>query len=278
MYYVCLTFDFDAYSPWIYRKMIDYSNLSRGEFAKIGVERILNLLNKNDIKATFFVPGHTAEYFSNSVLKIKDYGHELANHGYLHEPPNELKNEEDETKSILRGIEAIEKVAGVKTLGYRSPSWNLSRNTLKILENLGFVYDSSLMANDYIPYRPYKNFDIDETGRVIKREISSIIELPVSWSLDDYPHFEYTRYPNYIQQGLRSVSEVFENWSLDFEYMVRNLNEGVYILTMHPEVIGRGHRMILLEKLINFIKSHEKNKEIVFTTMLEVAKIFNERV
>jgi peptidoglycan/xylan/chitin deacetylase (PgdA/CDA1 family) len=278
MYFVCLTFDFDAYSPWIYRKMHDYSNLSRGEFADVGVKRIIDLLKKESIPATFFIPGHTAEHFQETVSLMIDEGHEIANHGYMHEPPNELKSREEEFIIIKKGIETIQRLFNVRTVGYRSPSWNLSKNTIDILENLGFIYDSSLMSNDYLPYRPPKYIIIDNEGRVNKGPKSNIIELPVSWSLDDYPHFEYVRYPNFIQQGLRSVSEVFENWSLDFEYLVRNLKEGIFVITMHPEVIGRGHRMILIQKLINFIKFHEKRKETEFSSMIDVVNHYRDKL
>lgn len=273
-YHVLLTFDFDAYSPWIWRKMTNYTNLSRGEFASVGVKRILRLLQREGIRATFFIPGHTAEHFSEDVGSIKDEGHEIAHHGYLHEPPESLGSREEEERVISRGLEALSRAAGVRPLGYRSPSWALTRHTLSILEQKGFLYDSSLMGNDYMPYRPNLYLEILENGRVVKGPVSKLVELPVSWSLDDYPHFEYTRFPSYIQQGLRSVSEVFENWSLDFEYMVRNLESGVYVLTMHPEVIGRGHRMILLEKLVSFIKGHEsyRKKMVEFSTCLEALK------
>ena len=139
---------------------------------KVGVERILKLLNRENIQATFFIPGHTADNFVQEVLSIKDAGHEIANHGYIHEPPNELKNEE-EAKSISKGIETIEKITGVRTQGYRSPFWNLSRHTLKILERLNFSYDSSLMANDFTPYRPNNYIEVDSERKVKKRSFKA---------------------------------------------------------------------------------------------------------
>lgn len=112
----------------------------------------------------------------------------------------------------------------------------------------------------------------------MKGPLSRLIEIPIHWSLDDFPHFEYIRFPSYILQGLRSVSDVLENWTLDYEYMVRNLDEGVITYTFHPEVIGRGHRIIFLERLIRYIKDHPKHREVEFQTLEEVAKIYRKKL
>lgn len=272
MYDVLLTFDFDAYAPWIYRKMANYTNLSRGEFAAMGVRRILGLLSENGLVATFFIPGHTAEHFPEETGMIRDAGHEIASHGYLHEPPETL-TEEDERRVIDRGIAALKHVVNVTPRGYRSPSWALTKHTMAILQGREYIYDSSLMSTDYTPYRPALYEEVLEDGRVSKGPLSSMAEIPVSWSLDDYPHFEYSRLQGAIQPGLRSVTEVLENWSLDFDYLVRFHDEGVYVLTMHPEVIGRGHRMILLERLIGHIRANEraKSRGVQFTRCADVA-------
>lgn len=278
MYHVCLTFDFDAYSIWIVRRMTNYTNLSRGEFASVGVKRILRLLEEHNIGATFFIPGHTAEHFPEDVGLIKDHGHEIAHHGYLHESPETIEGPEEERKVIVRGMEALKKTANVVPKGYRSPAWALTRHTLSILEEHGFIYDSSLMGNDYTPYRPPLYLDIDREGRVTKGPLSRLIEIPVHWSLDDYPHFEYVRFQNYLLQGLYPVSGVLENWVLSFEYMVSKMSEGVIVYTFHPEVIGRGHTMILLERLINNIRSHGKKGEIAFSKMIDVAEIYRKKL
>jgi peptidoglycan/xylan/chitin deacetylase (PgdA/CDA1 family) len=209
---------------------------------------------------------------------IKDEGHEIGHHGYIHEPPETIANLEGERKVIELGIESLKKVANIIPRGYRSPSWALTRYTLSILESLGFIYDSSLMGSDYTPYRPYLYEYVEEGGRIVRGPLSKLIEIPVHWSLDDYPHFEYVRFPTYILHGLRSVSDVLENWTLDFEYMVRDLDEGVITYTFHPEVVGRGHTMIFLEKLIKYIKDHIKHREIEFLTLEEVAKIYRKKL
>jgi len=278
MYYVCLTFDFDAYSPWIYRKMTNYTNLSRGEFAAVGVKRILKLLKQHNIEATFFIPGHTIEHFQEEVGMIKDEKHEIAHHGYLHEPPEALNNKVKEKEVIIKGIEVMKKLLNLKPFGYRSPSWALTEHTLSILEEFDFIYDSSLMAKDFEPYRPPLYLKVEEDGSVIRGPLSKLIEIPIHWSLDYYPHFEFVRYPNYILQGLYSVSDVFDNWSMNFNYMIKNQEEGVLTYTFHPEVIGRGHTMELLDKLIKYIKSFERKHEIKFAKIIDVALIYKSRL
>jgi peptidoglycan/xylan/chitin deacetylase (PgdA/CDA1 family) len=278
MYWVNLSFDFDAYSLWIARGLTNYTNLSRGAFASIGVKRVLKLLKEYNIKATFFIPGHTAEYFPEDVGMIKDEGHEIGHHGYIHEPPETIATLEGEKKIIELGMESLKKVVNIIPIEYRSSSWALTRYTLSILEDLGFIYDSSLMGNDYTPYRPYLYEYVEEGGKIVRGPPAKLVEIPVHWSLDDYPHFEYVRFPTYILQGLRSINDVLENWTLDFEYMVRNLNEGVITYTFHPEVRGRGHRMIFLERLIRYIKEHAKRKEIDFLTLGEIAKVYKRKL
>jgi len=273
VYTVLLTFDFDAYAPWIYRKMANYTNLSRGEFAALGVRRILGYLKETGLVATFFVPGHTAEHFPEETGMIRDAGHEIASHGYLHEPPEGL-TEEEERHVLDRGMTALKNAVNVRPKGYRSPSWALTKHTMTMLQQRGYIYDSSLMSTDYTPYIPALYEEALDDGRVVKGPLSNMAELPVSWSLDDYPHFEYSRLQGAIQPGLRSVNEVFENWSLDFDYMVRMYDEGVYVLTMHPEVIGRGHRMILLERLIGHIRGNgrAKSQGLEFARCADAAK------
>ncbi|MEM0439815.1 MAG: polysaccharide deacetylase [Sulfolobales archaeon] len=278
MYHVCLTFDFDAYSLWIARRLTNYTNLSRGEFASIGVRRVLRLLKERGIEATFFIPGHTAEHFPEDVGLIKDYGHEIAHHGYIHEPPETLGSPEEERRVIIKGIEALKKTANIVPKGYRSPSWALTKHTLSILEEHGMIYDSSLMGNDYTPYRPPLYLEVDSEGRVVRGPLSRLVEIPVHWSLDDYPHFEYVRFQSYVLHGLYSVSDVLENWILSFEYMVNNMDEGVIVYTFHPEVVGRGHTMIFLERLISHIKSHAKKYRISFSKMIDVANKYREKL
>ncbi len=251
---VCLTFDFDALSIWLARGMTTPTPISRGEFGAVGAERILSLLRAHRIPATWFVPGHTIEIYPEVCARIHAEGHEIGHHGYLHEPPATLSREEEE-RVLLRGNEAIRRITGAPARGYRSPSWDLSPHTVSLLLAHGFLYDSSMMAHDGLPYRAREGDEVSPDGRVRWGEPSRLIEMPVSWSLDDYPHFEYVRGPAYVLPGLRRAADVLENWVDDFRYLARTAEWGVLTYTFHPQVSGRGHRMLALERLIEALAS-----------------------
>lgn len=267
---VCLSFDFDAISLWIGPMgATSPSMISRGEFGAVGVERILKLLDRKGINATFYVTGHTADTYPESVRAIVAAGHEVGHHGYLHENPVSLESKEAERRVLEMGLEALERAAGVRPAGYRSPSWDNSPHTIALLLEYGFRYESSLMGKDFEPYWC-------RVGDVIRRDgpyefgpTVDLVELPVSWLLDDFPHFEYYRVANRSNQGLSAPSKVEEIWRDEFDFMYREVPGGVYTLTMHPQVIGRGHRMLMLERLIDYFASHEGVK---FTTLASAAE------
>jgi peptidoglycan-N-acetylglucosamine deacetylase len=163
--------------------------------------------------------------------------------------PASLSREEEE-RELLRGNEAIRKLTGRNARGYRSPAWDLSPHSIELLLRHGFVYDSSLMGHDYLPYQAREN-DVAELEAPIRYGADSkLVEMPISWSLDDFPAFEYMRYQNLIQPGLMNAGLVLENWFGDFAYMRDHHDWGVLTYTFHPHVIGRGHRLIMLDKLI----------------------------
>jgi peptidoglycan/xylan/chitin deacetylase (PgdA/CDA1 family) len=246
---VCLTFDFDAISLWIARGMLSPTAVSRGEFGAVSAERILELLDRHDIHATWFIPGHTLETYPQLCGRIHAAGHEIGHHGYAHEAPAGLSRDEEE-RVLLRGNEAIRALTGAPARGYRSPSWDLSPHTVELLLRHGFIYDSSMMGHDHLPYRARQGDAIVPDGPARFGAATRLIELPVSWSLDDFPHFEYMRTAAHLQPGLARADDVLANWLDDFRYMARVTDWGVLTYTFHPQVIGRGHRMLSLERLI----------------------------
>lgn len=253
---VCLTFDFDALSVWLGdHATVTPAMLSRGEFgARVGVFRILQLLEDYDVRATFFVPGHTAESFPGTVDAIVCAGHEVAHHGYDHIDPS-AQTPAEERESLERGIRALERFTGKPPLGYRSPSWDYSDVTLSLLVELGFLYDSSLFADDYHPYHPRWG-DIVGLGEPLQRgQAVELWQFPVSFALDDWPHFMFDF--ESMPCSPASPSDVFDIWSSDFDYMVDHEEHGVFTLTMHPQVIGRGHRIALLERFIQHVLTVE---------------------
>jgi peptidoglycan/xylan/chitin deacetylase (PgdA/CDA1 family) len=246
---VCLTFDFDTQSGFIARGMTSPTPLSRGEFGLIGAERILALLKSRGIRATWFVPGFTIESHPRACEAVVADGHEVAHHSWAHVPPAQQSRAEEEA-DLVRANAAIARLTGRNARGYRSPSWDLSEHTIDLLLAHGFIYDSSLMGADYWPYRARRG-DKVELGKPFGfGEETSLIEMPISWSLDDYPHFEFVRTATTVLPGLQSARTVMESWLDEFRYMQKTVDWGVLTYTMHPYVIGRGYRMLALEDLV----------------------------
>jgi peptidoglycan/xylan/chitin deacetylase (PgdA/CDA1 family) len=270
---VCLTFDFDTQSGFIARGMTTPTPLSRGEFGLVGARRILALLKAFGLRATWFVPGFTIESHPGTCEAVVQDGHEVAHHSWAHVPPAQQSREEEEA-DLVRANEAITRLTGRKARGYRSPSWDLSESTIDLLLAHGFLYDSSLMGADYWPYRARRG-DRVELGKPFGfGEETALIEMPISWSLDDYPHFEFVRTATTVLPGLHSARTVMENWLDEFRYMRQSVDWGVLTYTMHPYVIGRGYRMLALEGLMKDLQ----RAGAVFMTMEDAAKEAQERM
>jgi peptidoglycan/xylan/chitin deacetylase (PgdA/CDA1 family) len=263
---VCLTFDFDAQSGFIARGLTTPTPLSRGEFGIIGSRRILDLLKLHAIPSTWFVPGFTIESYPAACAAILRDGHEIAHHSWAHVPPASQTREEEEA-DLVRANEAILRLTGRLARGYRSPAWDLSANTIDLLLAHGFQYDSSLMGADYIPYRARRG-DRVELGKPYHfGEETSLIEMPISWTMDDHPHFEYWRLPNTVMPGLQSPRVVMQGWMDEFLYMKKSVDWGILTYTMHPYVIGRGYRMLAFEELVTKLVQEGA----VFMTMEQAA-------
>jgi peptidoglycan/xylan/chitin deacetylase (PgdA/CDA1 family) len=251
---VCLTFDFDALSVWLGDDPhATPAMLSRGEYgARVGVPRILKMLAAHDLPATFFVPGHTAESFPNVVESILAAGHEVAHHGYGHQDPSS-QSPAEERHSLERGMAALERFLGEPPQGYRSPSWDYSPVTLSLLVEYGFAYDSSLFAGDFRPYHPPLGDQVGPEEPLRRGQEVDLWEFPVDFCLDDWPHFTFKFDPP--RAGLSAPSKVLEIWAGEFDYMIAHEPSGVLTVTMHPQVIGRGHRMALLERFVQRVCS-----------------------
>lgn len=241
------------------------SALSRGEFGRVGAQRLLAMLKQWGIRSTWFVPGHSAETFPEILDGIVAGGHEIGNHGYLHSRP---KGPEDEEQILLKGNDVLVRLTGRRPVGYRSPGAGLSENMVGLLLKHGFAYDSSLMADDFSPYYMRIGDQAPEDGPYVFGRPVDVVEIPFTWGLDDFPAFEYVTSRAGIQQGLASPGAVYEIWSGDFDYLYDRVGAGVYTLTMHPQVIGRGHRLLMLERLVDHIQKH---RGVRFATMSEVA-------
>ena len=242
---VALTFDHDAISDSV-RRGDPPVKFSHAEFGpRVGAPRILELLRRESIPSTWFVPGHTLVTFPESTEAILAGGHELASHGWYHEDFAELAIYEQ--KDVLdRSFAALEAASGTPPQGWRAPYWSLAEGTLELVRGAGFRYDSSLMAGDYRPYRVRQGDRHSVEDGTQWGEEGELIEVPVYWALDDWPLFE----PGPGRQGLAAPSRVLELWSGELNYAYEHASGGLLTVTMHPECIGRGHRMAMLEQFI----------------------------
>jgi peptidoglycan/xylan/chitin deacetylase (PgdA/CDA1 family) len=227
---VLLTFDFDAESAEV-RKTPDLPvKVSKGQYGpRVGIRRVLEFLDKHGIKATFFVPGWTADHYSDQTREIFRRGHEVAAHGYLHENFSEMTGTE-EWKAIRKSVDSLNRALGVRPTGFRAPYWDWSKRTLHYLCKVGFKYDSSLMSDD-------KPFQIGD------EKAGQMYELPVESFLDDWPLFEIEH---------QSPGNVLDSWRREFK-ATYEMNVGYFMLTMHPECIGRASRISMLDQLVNEI-------------------------
>ncbi len=251
---VALSFDFDAETNALRDKNISPGLFSQGEYAaRVAIPRILSLLDKYNIPASFFVPAVSALLHPDEIKAIVAKGrHEVGMHGWIHER-NSLLDEEEERRLMRQSYETLKKMTGKAPSGIRTPSWDFSRATLKLIRELGLLYDSSLMADD----RPYEILqDGNPTG---------VVELPVEWLLDDYPYFGFSRYSS-VRPHIKPM-DVYAIWAAEFD---KAYEEGtLFVLTMHPKIIGHRSRIIMLEKLIQYMKKHEN---VWFSTHEDIAR------
>jgi peptidoglycan/xylan/chitin deacetylase (PgdA/CDA1 family) len=234
---VAVSFDADHETPALRDGHTSPAAMASGEYgSRVAVPRILDLLERHEVPATFFVPAVSALLHPRDIRAFADRGHETGVHGWIHER-NSLLAEADERDLLLRSIDVLEKLAGARPAGIRTPSWDFSPNTLRIIADAGLRYDSSLMADD----DPY---ELLEEGHP-----TGVTEIPVEWIRDDAAYFVMARY-----EGLRPYtppSAVLDIWTREF---LGALDDGgVFQLTLHPHIIGHRSRLWILDELLSLI-------------------------
>jgi peptidoglycan/xylan/chitin deacetylase (PgdA/CDA1 family) len=257
---VALSFDFDAETNALRDSDHSPGILSQGEYAaRAAVPRILALLDKYRIPASFFVPAVTALLHPQEIKAITSKGrHEVGMHGWIHER-NSILSEEEERDLMRKSFDTLKAMTGKPPAGIRTPSWDFSPSTLKIIRELGLLYDSSLMADD----RPY---ELLEDGKP-----TGVVELPVEWLLDDYPYFGFERY-SAVRPHI-APEDVMAIWAAEFD---RAYEEGtVFVLTMHPKYSGHRSRMVMLDKLIEHMLAR---KNVWFATHEAIARYVKEQM
>lgn len=225
-------------------------DISRGEFgARVAAPRVLELLKKYDIVSTWFIPGHTADTFPEICKKISEQGHEIGCHGYAHEPD---PPPEEEEQIFQRAMAAIRRVSGKNPIGYRWTGTHFADYTIDRLLEKGFLYDSSLMASEYHPYRIRKGdkWSLKEPYKFGTE--TKLVEIPIQWYLDDWPAFTFSWEP--FRYAYTSVETMHQYFKRQFDYMSKHEKDGVCTYCMHPEVIGRGYLITMFEDLIRHMK------------------------
>ena len=289
-----LCFDFDALSLWLGLFRFTTANpLSRGEFgATVGIPRILDLLDKYDCKATFFVPGHTAQVFPDAVREIHERGHEIAAHSMYHAPYEvglamsgiEPATPEKQREYLVQQLEVLEKVTGQRAVGFRSPigDW-VGEHIPQYLIDLGFTYDSSLQGHDFVPYRLRigDKYQTEEPFGVEFGKPSKLLEIPLHWDTNDFAQFEFLGYymqkdnPWFSPSPFGTPTQVLENFTSSFEYCYNNVKGGVWNTILHPQCCGRDMKAAWLENLIRYVTDH---KDVWHTTMREVAAAYDDNL
>lgn len=248
---VLLSFDVDNETIAVRYGDPTIGGLSQGEYgARRALPRVIDLLDRNGIPASFFIPAMSLQFNPGMADLIQRSGHhEIAVHGWIHELNSSL--EEDEERALLtRAVDYLEEATGTRPVGYRAPSWNFSPNTLSILQDLGFGYESSMMADD----RPYELLHHGEP--------TGLVELPVEWILDDAPLLNPR---GTVYSAPREVLQVFID-EFDRAYDERSM----FLLTMHPHYIGHRSRIVILEGLIEHINA--RRDDVWYTTLRDAAE------
>ncbi|THZ28420.1 glucose 1-dehydrogenase [Aureobasidium pullulans] len=262
--------DVDAVSGWINTKdgtPQNGTNVSRGIFgATVGLERLLKLFNKHDIKATFFTPAHTIESFPKQLAKVKDAGHEIGLHGYTHEHISGLTATQ-QRDVLAKSIDVLTSFTGLEPKGYTAPAWDTSKELIPLLAEFGIIYDHSLMHHDLQPYfAPDGRHSWVETD--VKKEASSwmkpmtkirpsgIVEIPANWHVDDWPPLQPM--PGRAgTHGFVSTHELEKLWLEQFDYAYEEYDTFIFPMSIHPQVSGKPHVIKMHERIIEYINKHE---------------------
>jgi len=225
--------------------------LSWGEYgSRVAVPRILSLLEKYDVNASFYVPAVVALLYPDEQRTVVSEGHEIGIHGWIHELNSTLAYE-TERDLMLRSADVLEQVTRVRPVGMRTPSWDFSPHTLRIASEMGLQYDSSLMADE------------DCYELLLDGEPTGVVELPVEWVRDDAVYFWMNRFASH--RPYTPPADVFDIFRREFD--AAYAQGGIFQLTLHPHVIGYRSRIWIVEELLRHARSHQ---DVWFATHAQV--------
>jgi peptidoglycan-N-acetylglucosamine deacetylase len=277
--------DFDAVSVWLgtFGGEKSPSGISRGMFGgEVGVPRLLKLFQRFGIKTSWFVPGHSIETIPEQTRMIVESGHEIGLHGYTHEDPQAMMAEQEEIV-LDRCIELIGKASGRRPTGYVARNWEYSSSTLRLLLKKGIKYDHNLMHRDFEPYYvrdgdqwtaiDYSKHPNKWMKPLVRGKPTRLICLPGNWRLDDMPPFLFLkRSPN--SHGFVSPRNIERQWRDQFDWVYRECEYAIFIISIHPDVSGRPEVLLMLERLYGHMIRHAG---VTFTTLDAMADDFARR-
>ena len=278
--YVAFGIDVDAVGGWLgsYGGENSPGDISRGVFAgEVGVPRLNRLLERYDLPATWFWPGHSIETFPEQFDAVVASGHEIGLHGYSHENPIAMTREQ-ESEILDHCIDLISSRTGKRPTGYVAPWWEFSTVTNELLVERGIKYDHSLMHRDFEPYYvrvgdSWTPIDYDKPAAewmkpFVRGEETDLVEIPASWYLDDLPPMMFIKgSPN--SHGFVNPRHIEEIWRDQFDWVYREYDYAVFTFTIHPDVSGRPQVQLMLERLIDHISSHDGVTWANFDTIAE---------
>ncbi|GKT51764.1 peptidoglycan deacetylase [Colletotrichum spaethianum] len=278
--------DVDAVAGWLgsYGGENSPNDISRGLFAgTVGTRRMLKLFDKYKIRTTWFIPGHSLETFPEDMAAVRDAGHEIGLHGYSHENPTDMTIEQqrdvlDKTYRMLTDF-----CNGKTPRGSVAPWWETSAEGAQLLLDYGIDYDHSMAHHDCQAYflntgESWTKIDYTQKAEtwmkpLVRGRDTGLVEIPSNWNLDDLPPLMFIKAaPN--SHGFVNTRDVEDTWRDHFDYFYREYDEFILPISVHPDVSGRPHVILMHERLIEYFKSH---KGVEFVTMAEIADEFRSK-
>lgn len=242
---VMVTFDFDAESLQLARfkgKELYFADRSRGEYGPDeGLKRCLDLLDRQGVESTFFIPGYVMEKYPEHVREIGRRGHEIGYHGYLHETVLGIPREEEEA-NMARSEALLLELTGKKFRGHRAPGSVMQKYTLELIHQRGYLYSSAMKTCDWV-------YCYEKDGKKLP-----IVELPTDYCLDDYTYYFYTLCEPY-HRSLYNNRYVREIWQDEFDGLAAE-GDKIMVLKLHPQLIGRASRARLLEEFVAYMREN----------------------
>lgn len=277
---VAFGIDVDAVAGWLgsYGGEDSPCDISRGLFAgEVAAPRLLRLFERYGLDTTWFIPGHSIETFPDLAPAVAAAGHEIGVHGYSHENPIAMSRQQ-ESDVLDHCIDLVTTASGRRPTGYVAPWWEFSRVTNELLLERGIKYDHSLMHDDFSPYyvrvgdswTPI-NYDVDAADwmkPLVRGHESDLVEIPASWHLDDLPPTMFIKAsPN--SHGFVNPRDLGQMWADQFDWVHREMDDAIFPITIHPDASGHPKMLLMLERLIEHMSSHDGVRFVTFNTIAD---------